>query len=130
MSASSASILAAVRVGPIQFDTPMWLWLIPIGWALAIWIGRKSLSGMGTTTRRVALVVRLVVIALLASAMAEPHWRDEGKDVAVTVILDASRSIPRDRQAQADAYVQDARRLQAKENDRLGVVALDRKSVV
>ncbi len=124
MSAATAPILAAVLVGPIQFDTPVWLWLIPIGWALAIWIGRKSLSGMGTTTRRVALVVRLVVIALLASAMAEPHWRDEGKDVAVTVILDASRSISRDRQAQADAYVQDARRLQAQENDRLGVVAV------
>ncbi len=116
--------LASVRVGPIQFDTPLWLWLIPVGWALAIWIGRKSLSGMGTATRRVALVVRLIVIALLAGAMAEPHWRDEARDVAVTVILDASRSISRERQAQADAYLQDVRRLQARETDRLGVVAV------
>lgn len=117
-------VLASIRVGPIQFDTPIWLWLIPLGWGLAIWIGRRSLSGMGTTTRRVALVVRLIVIALLAGAMAEPHWRDEAKDVAVTVILDASRSIPRERQALADAYVQDTRRLQAAEHDRLGVVTV------
>ncbi len=117
-------ILASVSVGPVQFDMPIWLWLIPIGWVLAIWIGRKSLSGMGTMTRRVALIVRLIVIALLAGAMAEPHWRDEAKDVAVTAVLDASRSIPRDRQELADAYVQDVRARQARETDRLGIVTV------
>ena len=68
-------MLASLHVGPVQFDTPFWLWLIPIGWAATIWIGRASLSGLGTITRRVALAVRLIVIAILAGAMAEPQWR-------------------------------------------------------
>src|SRR5688500_2251545 len=68
----TVSSLASVTIGPIQFDTPIWLWLIPIGWALSLWIGRRSLSGLGTATRRVALAVRLLVILLLAAAMAEP----------------------------------------------------------
>src|SRR5262249_39084512 len=57
--------LASIHLGPIQFDTPVWLLLIPVLWGLALLIGRKSLSGGGTVTRWVALAIRLIVIALL-----------------------------------------------------------------
>lgn len=119
-------MLGSITVGPIQFDTPVWLWLIPVLWALTIWIGRTSLSGLGTTTRRVALVVRLLVIALLAGAMAEPQWRKVAKDVAVTVVLDASRSIPQSWQTDLERYVEDARGANMKErpDDQLGVVTV------
>src|SRR6185436_18699720 len=98
--------LASITVGPIQFDSPIWLWLIPIGWAFCIWFARASLSGLGTLTRRVALVVRLVVILLIAGAMAEPQWRKVSKDVAVTFVLDASRSIPLQWQKDQERYVE------------------------
>ncbi|MFM9994649.1 MAG: glutamine amidotransferase [Phycisphaerales bacterium] len=124
MTPVETTTLAALVAGPIQFETPVWLWLIPVGWALTVWIGRRSLSGMATATRRVALVVRLIVLALLAGAMAEPQWRDESKSVDVSVVLDASRSIPRDRQDQAVAYVQDARTLSAKPEDGLNVLTV------
>ena len=116
--------LAALRVGPVQFDTPVWLWLIPVLGVLTVWIGRRSLSGMGTTPRRVALLIRLIVIILLAGAMAEPQWRDEAKDVAVNAILDASRSIPREKQTQAEQYLQEARRVNENPDDRLGLITV------
>jgi uncharacterized membrane protein len=118
--------LASITVGPIQFDTPVWLALIPIGWLLTLWIGRKTLSGLGTTTRRIALVVRLIVILLLAGAMAEPQWRKESKDVAVTVVLDASRSIPQAWQKDLERYVEESRAtdLKNRPNDELGVVTV------
>ncbi|MBL9032993.1 MAG: VWA domain-containing protein [Phycisphaerae bacterium] len=123
MTAPSAG-LAAVVVGPVQFDRPVWLWLIPICWALTVWIGRRSLSGMGTSGRRVALVIRLVVILLLAGAMAEPQWRRESRAVAVTVVLDASRSIQPKDQRLAERYVEAARKANEDKDDELGVVTV------
>ncbi len=89
----------------VQFDAPEWLLLIPVLGALSIWIGRKSLSGQGTTSRRVSLLVRLVVIAALSAAMAEPHWRERGEGVAVTAVLDVSKSInPQLQRAEVDYF--------------------------
>lgn len=118
--------LASLSIGPIQFDTPVWLLLIPIGWALTLWIGRSTLSGLGTTTRRVALVIRLIVILLLAGAMAEPQWRKTARDVAVTVILDASRSIPQTWQRDLEQYVERSRASNVidRPDDQLGVVTV------
>lgn len=116
--------LAALALGPIQFESPVWLWLIPIGWALALWFGRSSLSGLATLTRRIALAVRLIVLAILAMTMAEPHWRRESKNVAVTFVLDASRSIPQGWQKSMEEYVERARKADIKPEDELGVVTV------
>ena len=51
------TLLASVRVGPVQFDEPIWLVLIPVGWALAVWIGWRSIAGLGMWSRRAALIV-------------------------------------------------------------------------
>lgn len=93
--------LAALHVGLLQFDQPVWLWLIPILGLLSVFMARKSLSGLGTVTRWVSLLLRLIVIALLAGAMSEPQWRKETRAVAVTMVLDTSESVPT--QAQNDA---------------------------
>ncbi|MFN0134367.1 MAG: VWA domain-containing protein, partial [Phycisphaerales bacterium] len=126
----TTGVVAALLVGPVQFDRPVWLWLIPIWWSLTVWIGRRSLSGMGTSGRRVALVVRLLVILLLAGAMAEPQWRTESKSVAVTVVLDASRSIPAKYQREAERYVEEARKANEVREDQLGVVTVAADSYV
>jgi uncharacterized membrane protein len=124
-------ILASLRIGRVQFDAPVWLWLIPIAGALVLWWGRASLSGLGTTTRRTALVVRLLVIALIAAALAEPQWRKESSDVAVTVVLDVSRSVLPDWQMNAERYVQESRKANnARKDDRMGVVTAGADAIV
>ena len=85
----------AFHLGPFAFEQPKWLLLAPLCWILAIWIGRKSLSGMGTWTRRAALIIRLLVILLIAAAIARPQWRKEGLGVNVSLILDQSDSVRR-----------------------------------
>jgi uncharacterized membrane protein len=122
--------LAALHVGPIQFDTPIWLVLIPVFFALSLFIARKSLSGMGTVTRWMALAIRLIVIALLVGAMADPQWRKESKDVAVTLILDASESVPRQLQADARKFVETAATTVKKPDDMLGLVTAAREAYV
>lgn len=81
--------------GPFAFEQPAWLLLVPVCWALTLWLGRKSLSGLGTWSRRTALIVRLIVILVLAGAIAKPSWRREAKNVNVTVIVDESDSVRR-----------------------------------
>ena len=83
----------------IAFEQPRWLLLAPVLWLLAVWIGRQSLSGMGTGSRRVALLVRLLVIGLVVAAVARPQWRREGKNVNVAAIIDVSDSVRQPRRA-------------------------------
>jgi hypothetical protein len=119
----------ALVVGPVQFNQPVWLLALIPSVALAVWIARRTLSGMGTNARRVALAIRLVVILLLVGAIAEPQWRKESKAVAVTVLLDASRSAPAQAQAKAEDYLKDAATT-AREGDLLGMVTAARDAYV
>ena len=61
-------LLASLNLGPIEFLSPMWLLLIPILVGLSLWISRRSLSGLGRSTRVAALIIRAVVICLLTGA--------------------------------------------------------------
>jgi len=102
--------LAALSFGPFHFDQPAWLLLIPVCGVLALWIGRQTLSGMGTNTRRVALGIRILVIVMIAGALAKPSWRREAENVNVTVIMDESESVPRPLRQTADAWLEEARK--------------------
>ncbi|MCK6475485.1 MAG: glutamine amidotransferase [Phycisphaerales bacterium] len=125
------AIIASITVGPVQFDRPVWLLLIPILGVLAWWMGRRSLAGLGPVTRWVALVARLVVICLIAGAMAEPQWRTEAQDVSVTVIVDASESIPASVQKDIDRYVEEvAASGRERPTDRLGLLTIAKDSFV
>ena len=101
-------VLGALVAGPLQFDAPIWLLLIPILGTGTVLLGSRSMSGLGPATRRTALGVRLVVIALLAGAMAEPQWREQAEAVSVTVVADESRSVPSAQQEDVRRYVAEA----------------------
>jgi uncharacterized membrane protein len=123
--------LAALSVGPIQFDNPRLLWIYPVVAVLSVLIARKSLSGLGNITRWVALGTRLLVLALIVGALAEPSWRKESKSVAVTVLVDVSDSIPAADQKLAEKYLQAAAAGSKREpEDKLGVITMAREPYV
>ncbi len=132
MSALAMSTtLAALVAGPIQFDNPGWLWFFPPLVVVIAWLARRSLSGLGTVTRWVALFARVLVVALLVGALAEPSWRKVAKDVAVTVLLDVSDSVPQERLKWAESYLRDAVvSSPRKDGDRLGLVTISRDPYV
>ncbi len=129
----------AFNIGPIQFDQPVWLALAPICWVLVVWIGRQTLSGMGTLSRRMALAVRLLVVLLVVGAIARPYWRKEAKGVNVTVVVDVSDSVHRplrgpdgkmvDVQTYIDAYLKAAAEF-AKPGDTITRLTVARKAYV
>ncbi|MCB9845260.1 MAG: VWA domain-containing protein [Phycisphaeraceae bacterium] len=123
------SSVPALVVGPLQLDRPLWLGLAPILAVLVVWIGRHSLAGLESATRWIALGIRLIVIAALCVVLAEPFLRREAKDVAVIVVLDASRSISLSTQADVDRFVEAAGKGRHT-TDRLGIVTVAADSYV
>lgn len=125
------SLGSSIHLGPVQFDQPVWLMLIPVlgGVTILIALG-KSLSGLGSVTRWVALAVRLLVIVLLAGAMAEPSWREEAKKVAVIVVADMSQSVPAQLQGDLETYVKGAVEQNKKPEDELGQVTAAKDAYV
>lgn len=117
-------ILAQLVLGPIQFQREIYLLLIPVLALLTLLIARRSISGLARASRLAALIVRLLAITILVAALAEPALRDEAKDVGVTVVVDASRSIPAGAQDLIDSYILRAQEGSRQANDQLGVITV------
>ncbi|MBX3353330.1 MAG: VWA domain-containing protein [Phycisphaeraceae bacterium] len=110
-----------MTLGPFQFDSPWWLALAPALWLVAWWMSRRAIAGLSPGLRRVALGIRLALIAALVMALARPHWRTRVDDLAVVAVLDMSDSMPPGSAARAATYLRGGAE-RADANDRLGLV--------
>lgn len=119
---SAAPTLASLSIGPIEFALEFYLILIPVLGLITIFIARKSIAGLGKGSRVAALIIRLLAIALIVGALAEPSLRKTSDDVGVTVVIDASRSIPVGAQNQIDSYILNAQGESRRPDDRLGII--------
>lgn len=115
-------ILASVVLGPVQFDRPGWLWLLIPALAFVVWFGRRSLAGLEGWTRWGALAARMFVVMALLSVLAEPSSRKRAEHVSVTLLTDASRSIPASVQEAVDRFAETAAEQGREQGDRLGVI--------
>ncbi|HLP84850.1 MAG TPA: hypothetical protein VK157_10925, partial [Phycisphaerales bacterium] len=122
--------LASLVVGPIEFEQPQWLVLLAILIPLSLWIARKSLSGLDSGWKFVAIGVRVVVLLLLCGALAEPLWRKESKAVAVTAIIDTSESIPLSEQKKVEDFFRNIDPEKKERQDELGVITTARDAFV
>ncbi len=114
--------LGALALGPIQFDEPIWLVLIPVLWAMTLFLSRRSIAGLDRGSRIAAIVIRLIVIAMIVGALAEPQSRKVSEAVAVTAVVDESRSIPPARRVAVDEYLEGIGARKPETDDRLGIV--------
>ncbi len=121
--------LGSLVVGPLQFDRPQWLLLAAVLLPLVVLIGRSSLAGLDGATRWIAFLVRLVVVLALVAVLGEPSFRREAKDVSVTAILDASRSVPVQLQQEVDRFLELAMG-DRRSGDRLGVITVAKDAFV
>jgi uncharacterized membrane protein len=129
-SALAAHPTLALVVGPLEFESPVWLWLVPLLGVATVLIGRRSIAGLDSAWRLIAMGVRLVVICLVAGALAEPLWREESKDVALTAIVDVSESIPLAKQREVEQFIEAARQSAEGDADALGVITTARDAFV
>ncbi len=123
-------VIASLVLGPLQFERPVWLWLVPALGLVCWWLSRRSLSGLGRGSRWAALTARVLAITLLAGALAQAQTRRVAEAVNVTVVVDVSRSIPTGAQERIDRYVEQAQDASRLENDLLGVVTAGESALV
>ena len=85
----------------MSFEHIQWLWL---GIAVAVALGAAELvrRRRALTRRRVlAIVGRVLLVAMLAAAAAEPRWAGHRRDATVVFLVDRSASISDDELARA-----------------------------
>lgn len=113
---------------PIQFEQPTWLWglllVVP-----AIWLGRKSMSGLGPWRQRFAIAMRVVVLVLLVMLLAMPLYVRKFNHLSVMTIIDRSQSIPEDHAGAVIGYLQQVVGEMPKE-DRLGIVEVGETALI
>ncbi len=108
---------------PISFDRPEWLWLLLVIPVLVV-ISRRSLAGLERPRRILAVILRSLVIAALAVALARVEIVRRNDRVAVLFVLDRSRSIPDDLREASQQYIRQVA-ASAERDDRVGVISAD-----
>ncbi|MBI4568423.1 MAG: VWA domain-containing protein [Planctomycetes bacterium] len=113
----------------IAFGNPYFLWLFPVLAAAAVWIARRSLSGLAGARRKVALGIRLVVILILTLLLADPRAERPDESVAVAFCVDYSRSVPEAELRRAAKFISEASGARHP-GDRLEVVAFGGEAAI
>jgi uncharacterized membrane protein len=114
----------------IGFDSPSYLWLLPV-LLIPLWVfSFRSLAGLGPVRRVIALLFRTVVLTICVLALADIQLKRSTEKLSVIYLLDQSKSIqPAQREALVN-YVNTAIREHRDRDDRAGVVVFGRDSSI
>ncbi len=115
----------------LAFDSPWhlsWLLLLPVLWVLSY----RSLSGLGSMRRWLALGLRTVVMALVILALAETQLVRTHDRLTVIYLLDQSLSVPDAQRQEMVDYINAsiARHRKEEKRDRAGVVVFGEDAAV
>lgn len=114
----------------LGFDSPGFLWLLPV-LLIPLWIfSFRSLAGLGPVRRVFALLLRTAVLTICILALADIQLKRSTEKLSVIYLLDQSKSIqPSQRKALVD-YVNAAIREHRDRDDRAGVVVFGRDASI
>jgi Ca-activated chloride channel homolog len=104
---SAMSAVAAMSDRQLAFEHPLWLLALlaaPLLWLLA----RRSLADFSTSQLRAQAVLRMLVLAGVATALAGPTLRRPARAVSAVVLVDVSDSVSETALAFANQNVADA----------------------
>lgn len=115
----------------LTFESPAYLVLlavVPVLWL----IGLRSLAGLGTWRRRLALLVRAALAVLVIFALAGIQLVRTSQRLAVLYVVDRSLSVPADKSQTLVEYINRsaAEHLDTGREDRAGVIVFGREAVV
>lgn len=115
----------------LEFASPwllLWATLLPVFW----WVGRQSLSALGTWRRWFALSLRMLVAGILILALAEPSALQHVRRLAVLFLFDRSASMPGGETELATQYINQAVATQrnSQREDEAGVIGFGRDASI
>ncbi|MBN2580764.1 MAG: VWA domain-containing protein [Pirellulales bacterium] len=113
-----------------SFQSPAWLWLLPVLLPAVWWYSYRRLAGLGSVRRWVVLITRSLVLTLLVFALAELQFVQTSDRLTVIYLLDQSMSIPEQDRREMIRYVNAAIREHRRGKDRVGVIVFGRDAAV
>ena len=115
----------------LSIDSP-WYLLLLAGIPLLWWFGLRSLSGLGPVRRTAALILRSIVLAALALALAEAQLVRVSDRVTAIYLIDQSLSVPDDQRREMIRYLNESirRHIDTSKRDRAGVIRFGRDADV
>ncbi|MDY7108228.1 MAG: VWA domain-containing protein [Planctomycetota bacterium] len=114
---------------PIRFEQPLWL-LVLLLIVPVFLISRRSIGGLSPTKAYVTFVIRSLLLALLAIALAEPIWVKRGEGLTAIVLLDRSQSIPLPIKREALSFLKQAAENKDRPEDRLACLTVARDASI
>lgn len=110
---------------PVQFTAPVALLLLPLLVPFLWWGHHRSVTDMSPPRKRLALAMRLILVALIVLALAGTRLIHRGNALSVVFLADGSRSVREDQRARIARYIQEAGR-GMRPGDRASVVTFAR----
>ncbi len=114
----------------LGFDSPKFLWLLPV-LLIPLWVfSFKSLAGLGPVRRIFALAFRTLVLTICVLALADIQLKRSTEKLSVIYLLDQSKSIQPSQRKNLVDYVNTAIREHRDRDDRAGVVVFGRDAAI
>jgi Mg-chelatase subunit ChlD/uncharacterized membrane protein len=113
----------------LAFDRPLLLLLLPVSIGIVYILWRTSRVYMPPLRRRISLVLRVTIVALLVAVLAEPRVQLPANDLAVAFLLDRSDSITPSMQTDEEKWLADALTHKAQQ-DQAAVISFGGEPVV
>ena len=92
---------------PLEFTYP-WMLLALAALGFVWWRGRESVALFTPQRRRLSLILRCVVVALVVLALTDPRWLQPGTRQHVLWLVDVSRSVGKEGVTAATKFIAEA----------------------
>jgi uncharacterized membrane protein len=118
-------------LGNLSFtaSNPWWLLLLPLILPPLVFLSAKSLAGLGTVRRAMAILIRAIVITLIVLAMAEVQTVRRSERLATLFVLDVSQSVPNELKKPLLVYISEATKKRRKD-DLAGLIVFAKSPMV
>ena len=111
----------------MQWAHPDWSWILVPATALLVWYHMRSLSDFSATQKKVSLLIRIGMLALLVAAICGPVLMRSTNKQMIIFAIDRSESVDESAREKADAFLLQARQAAAEADAEIRFLAFDRK---
>ncbi|MBD3177499.1 MAG: VWA domain-containing protein, partial [Armatimonadia bacterium] len=106
---------------PVSFEEPWWLLgllLVPAAFV----VSARSVAGMAPWRRRLALAIRVVVLAALVLALSGMHVLKARDSLCILFLVDSSRSVGEAQRDLAMSHIESATENMRRGKDQMGII--------
>src|SRR5436305_1437651 len=100
----------------VTVGRPWWLVLLPLILPPLILMSARSLAGLGSLRRALAILLRTAVLSLIVLALADLQIVRRNDKLTTVFLVDASQSIPRELRKSALDYVTESSKKRRKDD--------------